>query len=209
MWSKGKVRDRDAYNVRTLARMMECWLPVANRLMVFSGVCPSDEFLETRWNVKCDLLRISLSSTYKCNLNDHAQCLRQSADLPTRPHLTFHQTLTSHWVTYSSRSVKLTWVRSLRCFQLHCCNLACRHLYMQCRKLHRMQLSLNYQCALSTLFSRSIQVCISITYECASLSVYTYVVCVCVCVCIHVSMWLHACLGTEGGWCWIGSIPNN
>ena len=28
MWSKGKVRDRDAYYVRTLARMMECCLSV-------------------------------------------------------------------------------------------------------------------------------------------------------------------------------------
>ena len=48
MWSKGKVRDRDAYYVRTIARMMECCVPVANYLMLFSGVCPSDEFLEKR-----------------------------------------------------------------------------------------------------------------------------------------------------------------
>ena len=28
MCSKGKVRDRDAYYVRTLAKMMECCVPV-------------------------------------------------------------------------------------------------------------------------------------------------------------------------------------
>ena len=68
---------------------------------------------------------------------------------------------------------------------LHRFNLVCRHLYMRLRKLHKMQLSLdyiqkslNYHCALSTLFGRSAGLYLHIICECASLTVCTYVVCV-------------------------------
>ena len=57
MWSIGELRDRDAYYIRTLARMMECCLPIIIQCCV---LCPSDKFLETLMSLGHILQQVGL-----------------------------------------------------------------------------------------------------------------------------------------------------
>ena len=144
------------------------------------------QYIQPEW-----LCTSLIPSTYKCNLNDHAQCLRQSADLPTRPPLTFHHWLVTGSHTPVGRSSWLEWghwgASNCTVVILYVDTYVCDGGSCAGCSYHN-----NYHCALSTLFGRSAGLYFHHIWMCISLCMY--ICCMCVRECIRVGEYAVTCM---------------